>query len=1107
MLKNFFRRCLYIIDRNIRRSLNECACPVKGGSIQFGHNIWAYSQNKCLCHCTCPNGQLSNRFSNGKCACCSDGSVKDIFNIFDSCKCQCPDGFVSHIEYGRCKCETCQVCSDGSIAKRTDNDHCGCNSECGIQGTCLHTRSGPNCDRPVCHPSYNCSGNGDCVALSKCRSFCRCFQRWTGDACETLIPRNTWGDPHLETFDGRNFDYFGIGQFWGCISKYLSYQFRFFGNGRTSFIGGISIRIDKENILTIYTKQNVEIFETAKIRLNGEQMDFRVNKSSSIFFQNRTIRVDISTKQNNSLIQDNPNIGNILIQFKNIASITVHVSYSQKMRRQFLGISTTATNVMFYQTKGLCGFFNNDDSDDFTGPNGEIFSSHIDFVESWRLNDTVRFNGSLKNTWSWNFSNFHIDDKFDFSYSNPEHNPVYSISDFPKEIVELANRSCSNEKLSKREKEQCITDVVLTNDTTISKQGPLELRQCENNCLNRGYCIKGECECLDGWSGKFCQWSDCGTCVYGNCSNGFCECFKGYVGEICDKNAICENNCSSNGFCIRNDLCECNTGWTSSSYCSKKAVCSHGCSKRGVCKEDNLCSCDFGFNETDCSGYSCEKVNFCSKNGLCVGYDRCQCFDGWFGDSCSIPFCKNDCSGNGQCIEPFTCECLIGFEGEDCSLLKSCPQMNNCNKHGICKNETFCICDEGFKGSTCNEPICIPECSANGKCKNPNECECNFGYTGPTCLNFSCESLSYCSRNGLCKEENTCNCFENWFGKDCSQANCVSKCSSNGDCIGPNTCSCFEGYEGKDCSMKSAYNNDAPVFLNDNYTFSTHNQIDKGEFIGKVTANDSDSGSSGEISYSILTNSSPLRIDTKFGRIFSSGKLKPGVHNLWVTARDNGFPILTSKVNVTLNVCDLKNSQFIVYPKDRSTFRLSSSTTKGFHFLTIRTSGFEQSLKNNASFTINCVDSLHIDIFEVKYGTNRIVTVKSPLPIGSFQCGIIVINNSFNTCPSSSKFYINIFKGVDENPIKNLTTKKSYTEKEIRKTNLITMKQSTIEQSTLKSFTDSTEKISDLKRIDDKIITAIICISLSIPIIIILITIFIIISRNRNHLIHVNLKN
>ena len=53
----------------------------------------------------------------------------------------------------------------------------------------------------------DCSGNGVAVALVDCGSRCACSARWTGTCCERRRPWRNWGDPHLETLDGKLFSH------------------------------------------------------------------------------------------------------------------------------------------------------------------------------------------------------------------------------------------------------------------------------------------------------------------------------------------------------------------------------------------------------------------------------------------------------------------------------------------------------------------------------------------------------------------------------------------------------------------------------------------------------------------------------------------------------------------------------------------------------------------------------------------------------------------------------------------------------------------------------------------------------------------------------------
>ena len=78
----------------------------------------------------------------------------------------------------------------------------------------------------------------------------------SGLCCERRNPNNIWGDPHLATLDGIEFDYFGIGQFWYCKSQVndFGYQVRYFYFKKTSFTGAVSIKAGSSvaNLMTVH---------------------------------------------------------------------------------------------------------------------------------------------------------------------------------------------------------------------------------------------------------------------------------------------------------------------------------------------------------------------------------------------------------------------------------------------------------------------------------------------------------------------------------------------------------------------------------------------------------------------------------------------------------------------------------------------------------------------------------------------------------------------------------------------------------------------------------------------------------------------------------------
>ncbi|CAD5122345.1 unnamed protein product [Dimorphilus gyrociliatus] len=494
------------------------------------------------------------------------------------------------------------------------------------------------------------------------------------------LPRRNWGDPHLAMLDGRSFDFFGIGQFWCCRSPFLAYQFRFFAFKRTSFIGAIALKLGNTSVLTINTKFPSTLTDLPVLRLNGNELS-NLNTENKFKFHNDSLRLDISLRAK-EISEDDPTILFVSLKFSNGASLSIVALYSSKMKRQYLTLITTPINEMINKTSGICGYFNDGDSDDLMGPDGKNYTYPVQFVESWKMKRTIRNGGGLPNSWSDPESNFHEKNSMDKSYIDPTHKPLYSLNGFTQSDINTAKEVCTSDRLSKEEIDQCIYDVVTTNDPNVRNQAVLKANECPEKCSNRGNCVGGKCVCIQSWSGESCEIGECGKCVNGNCSAGFCECVPGFQGPTCETAAICEGNCSSKGECVKSDVCKCDEGWTSKN-CSEEAVCSEGCSDHGICIDHDICKCEIGYNGTNCATFSCEVRGECSQHGICIAFDQCLCFKEWTGLSCSKPICKNDCSGHGKCTEPGVCTCEDGYSGDDCGILKECPLMDNCNGRGM----------------------------------------------------------------------------------------------------------------------------------------------------------------------------------------------------------------------------------------------------------------------------------------------------------------------------------------------------------------------------------------------------------------------------------------
>ncbi len=65
------------------------------------------------------------------------------------------------------------------------------------------------------------------------------------------------------------------------------------------------------------------------------------------------------------------------------------------MSRHYLNVNFIPTAMFARNTEGLCGFMDDDDTNDLTGPNGEQCNDTIQFVESCKYQYAWLTKGSL----------------------------------------------------------------------------------------------------------------------------------------------------------------------------------------------------------------------------------------------------------------------------------------------------------------------------------------------------------------------------------------------------------------------------------------------------------------------------------------------------------------------------------------------------------------------------------------------------------------------------------------------------------------------------------------------------------------------------------------
>ncbi|KAL9982165.1 hypothetical protein ACROYT_G010976 [Oculina patagonica] len=799
---------------------------------------------------------------------------------------------------------------------------------CGKEPCCAGNRKGPGCTQPdLWRPSQgsSCSGNGIPQSTSDCGASCRCSGGWGGPFCDRASASGG-GDPHLATLDGVKYDFFGIGEFWGCKSQHNDFglQFRFFYYKQASLIGGVALKAGR-SIVTVMTVKAQSSLVPPIVRIDGNLLNVTTAASETVEINNGTVLLD---RQIRFASESDDNVVVLIsLQYESGVTVTLDVRHSHVMKRQYLNVLYSPTAAYKGHTEGLCGFMDNNKTNDFMGPDGTLYSDAVQFAESWRIKDYHNGSGT-RDSWSWKSSNFYHEDTMDLSYTDPSFVPVYSLHDIPESLIEIAASSCKSLGILDDDLQSCIFDVAVTNDTSFTDQEGFK-RECPNQCSGKGRCVNGTCRCIDGWTGDSCDQGTCLNCstIHGKCIKGFCECDLGWEGRSCEKKATCSNvnNCTSpiHGACKTTDVCQCNPGYIARD-CSIIPTCHNvsNCSGNGLCVDFDVCKCDKGWAGEKCTQYSCANLDYCSGHGRCVGFYKCACSDGWTGASCALPDCAaaNQCSGKGECVSTNLCRCFPGFFGANCSEVAGCSHLSNCSGHGVCvmpkAMNTSCRCYAGFTGPNCSQPTCtaVNNCSAQGVCIDANLCKCDIGYSGADCSNFSCEAINFCSGHGECVGYDLCRCNSSWSGAACSIPDCsaVNNCSGQGDCILPDTCACYPSFDGKYCDQKVDKNAYTPKFDRPFYNATIKENSPVGTVILQVHANDTDLGRNGEVFYSMVSDKSVgnmFVVDGQTGKVINSlthdfDSLEAVSFNVTIVATDNGLPQKSANTIVQITVTD-----------------------------------------------------------------------------------------------------------------------------------------------------------------------------------------------------------
>ncbi|XP_019629037.1 PREDICTED: LOW QUALITY PROTEIN: mucin-like protein [Branchiostoma belcheri] len=659
--------------------------------------------------------------------------------------------------------------------------------------------------------------NDDHIAQRKCcqesYSNCHLFRyRRPTNRCWGYRPpwrRWFWGDPHIITLDGKGYTFNGLGE-------YL--LFHVDDGNYTAQVQARTNKAPGSDKATVFTAVVVSENNGLGIQLNINNqseagMDLYINGTL------QDILVYDNTTSNHTLLEDvlfsRPTTNSFKIQLSSGISLTT------TSEKNMLAVVVSAPDEYMNSTQGLLGYWDGDETNDFTAFNGSVL--HVNSSES----DIFKYFGQ-----SFDGGRRQVEDQVPYlegesleSMRDTSFSPGFTDAvTFDDPVLEAEARAiCGDDQ-------NCLFDISQTGDPSVGETTKTQsdtLTEENNQLANFPPEVDGPDE-VNATMGEVVNIrinaSDAnGDDITFDLDEGVPE----FVSMDADGDSanITWNVTSGEQFDLKVILTDTNNG--STQYWPTVRVCA--CYNGGTCVDsdddddtssDNStetrfilqgCTCDEGYTGVQCESDidACEENSQpCYEGVRCrdypapaniSGYECGPCPTGFTGDgeTCEdINECNTTDSDVQTCAQicvnypgSFACDCQAGYQlnsdGLNCDDVNECEPAHDCGHQ--CHNDIgsyHCSCNSGFELATDNK-TCSPisqctaereaECDAvNGGCYaewGTQTCYCNKGYT----LNGDdCEDVDECSSG-----ENRCN------------QECVNT-------IGGYNCSCEDGYRTDD---------------------------------------------------------------------------------------------------------------------------------------------------------------------------------------------------------------------------------------------------------------------------------------------------------------------
>ncbi|KAL4648866.1 protocadherin-20-like [Arapaima gigas] len=217
-------------------------------------------------------------------------------------------------------------------------------------------------------------------------------------------------------------------------------------------------------------------------------------------------------------------------------------------------------------------------------------------------------------------------------------------------------------------------------------------------------------------------------------------------------------------------------------------------------------------------------------------------------------------------------------------------------------------------------------------------------------------------------------------------------------------------------------NDNAPVFLSPSFVFFIPENIPLLARVGFVAAKDADKGQNRQIEVRVLNGSSPFVVDNTQGMLRCTAELdreRQDRYELWLLARDRGYPSLSSIVKVTVFVEDVNdNHPHIILPSSNlSCLTVSPDMNKGAAITRIYAIDEDSGVNSDLSYHIGTCEPPTISPFEIDPHSGNI-TLRQYLLLKHHGIHrlLIVVRDSGRPTPLESTVWINLLVNKSVEP-------------------------------------------------------------------------------------------